>query len=365
VKKLLVFGSVACLALVFIASAVARDARLDYLVNQGLVTEKDVAAAEMEGPNPWNAASAYDVMISGIVQTTLTYAEDADPDMAFALRRARIMLNGSLGDMWGFVLQTEFACDVKLLNVGVTANVGDGMLSVGQFKLPLVQENLTGAAMLDTINRSEIAGEVDIRDIGVFLDYPFAEGKVGVQAAVTNGTGLNAAETNDEKDYTIRVWGKPFQGSENMADGLMIAGAYNMGDQQELDENAEDLGDFERTQWVGTVCWMWNELKVQGEYVNIEQDLAAGGSAETDGWYILGSYDLPVDSMVVTPVVKWEELDPGTTTTCACGGEWITLGVRLSFVGTHDVKLEANYVIEDLDVGEDVDELILQLTASF
>jgi len=359
VKKLFLFGSVACLALVFIASAMARDARLDYLVNQGIVTEEDVAAAEMEGPNPWMAAGAYDVMISGIVQTTLTYAEDADPDMAFALHRARIQVDGSLGDMWGFVLQTEFACDVQLLNVGITANVGDGTLSVGQFKNPLVLENLTSAATLATINRSEIANEVDIRDIGLFLDYPFMEGKVGVQAAVTNGAGLNTAENNDEKDYTIRVWGKPFQGSENMADGLMIAGAYNMGDQQELDEEAADLGDFERTRMVGTVCWMWNEIMVQGEYVKIEQDVAAGGSTETDGWYILGSYDLPMESMVVTPVVKWEQLDNTT------GGEWITLGVRLSFVGTHDVKLEANYVIEDLDVGEDVDELILQLTASF
>ena len=38
---------------------------------------------------------------------------------------------------------------------------------------------------------------------------------------------------------------------------------------------------------------------------------------------------------------------------------------RVAVLLNNDVKLEANYVLEDLDEGEDVDELILQLTASF
>jgi hypothetical protein len=361
VRNLFLFAAVVCLAVVFAASAFARDARLDYLVNQGKVTEEEVAAAEMEGPSTWMAADAYDVYISGFAQVQWNYVDGGDPDNAFSLKRARLEVKGHLGDAWGFVISPEFACDVALTDVGAWYSFEGGNVFVGQTKMPIVLENITSSSMLDTINRSMIADQLDRRDLGVFLDYGFMEGQVGVEAAVTNGTGTNAAEVNDEKDYTIRVWGKPFMGSENPADGLLIGAAYSMGEQQQLDEEGLDLGDFDRTVYAGTIQWLYEGIKVQGEYVNVDQDLAVGGSGEFDGWYALATYDLPVDSMVVTPVAKYEVLDGDVVDE----GTWITLGVRISFVGTHDVKLEANYILEDLDAGEDVDEFILQLQAKF
>jgi hypothetical protein len=361
VKNLFMFAAVACLAMVFVASAFARDARLDYLINQGKVTEEEVAAAEMEGPSTWMVRDAYDVYIGGFVQVWWKYVDEGDPDNAFSLNRARLKVTGHLGDNWGFVINPDFACAAALQDVGVWYDFGEGSIFAGQKLMPIVLENFTSSAKLDTIMRSAIASELDCRDIGLFIDYGFMEGQVGVEAAITNGTGTNAVETNDEKDYTVRVWGKPFMGTEGAADGLLIAAAYSMGDQQELDAEGLDLGDFDRTIYVGTVQWLYEGIKFQGEYINIEQDLAAGGSNETDGWYALASYDLPVDSMVVTPVAKYEVLEGNAVEE----GEWITLGVRLSFVGTHDVKLEANYILEDLDAGEDIDEFILQLQASF
>jgi hypothetical protein len=361
VKNLFMFAAVACLAIVFAASAFARDARLDYLVNQGKVTEEEVAAAETEGPSTWMAREAYDVYISGFTQVWWSYAEDRDPDTEFVLYRARLKITGHLGDSWGFVINPEFAGGVSLQDVGAWYNFGDGNIFAGQTNVPIVLENITPSNQLDTIKRSEIARQLDVRDLGVFVDYGFLEGQVGVGAAVTNGTGANTAETNDAKDYTIRVWGKPFLGTEGPADGLLIGAAYSMGDQQELDAAGVDLGDFDRTIYAATVQWVYEGIKVQGEYVNVDQDLAGGGSNGTDGWYALASYDLPVDSMVVTPLAKYEMLDGDVVE----DGTWITLGVRISFVGTHDVKLDANYILEDLDVGEDVDEFILQLQASF
>ncbi|MBN1918025.1 MAG: hypothetical protein JW889_08965 [Verrucomicrobia bacterium] len=359
-KSLFVFVCFA-LALALSLSAFARDARIDYLVNQGKVTEADIVAAETEGPNNWMAKQAYDIYISGYIQAGWIYTDGGDPDNAFSINRARVQFDGTLGEAWGFVAQVELADDPHLLTTGVSYRYGNGSIFLGQNKVPLVLENITSSSMLETINRSAIATMLDDRDLGLFVDYGFMEGKMGVQAAVTNGTGTNAAETNDNKDYTVRVWGKPFMGSENPADGLMVAGAFSMGDQQELDELEVDLGDFTRTVWVGTVAWTYSGIKVQGEYVNIDQDLAAGGSAETDGWYVLACYDLPMDGMTVTPLAKYETTDPQI----GVGGDWVTLGVRLSFVGTHDVKLEANYVMESLDVGDDLDEFILQLQAKF
>ena len=360
-RNLFLFAAVACLAIMFAASAFARDARLDYLVNQGKVTEEEVAAAEMEGPSTWMAKDAYDVYISGYTQVWWKYVDGGDPDNEFILNRARVKIKGHLGDAWGFVISPEFAGGVALTDVGAWYNFGEGNLFVGQTKTPIVLENITSSSQLDTINRSQIADQLDRRDLGVFVDYGLLEGQVGIEAAVTNGMPANTAEVNDEKDYTLRVWGKPFMGTEGPADGLLVGAAYSMGEQQELDAEGVDLGDFDRTIYAGTVQWLYEGIKVQGEYVNVEQDLAAGGSNETDGWYALASYDLPVDDIVVTPLAKYEVLD-GTAVT---DGEWITLGVRISFVGTHDVKLDANYIIEDLDEGEDIDEFVLQLQASF
>ena len=352
-----------CFALVFTTSAFARDAVVDALLIQGKVTEEDIAAAEMEGPNNWMAKTAYDVYIGGFIQPRLTWIDDGDPETAFDLRRARLAISGMLGDAWGFVLQTDFADDASLVDVGVWYDTGYGAVKLGQFRTPFILENMTSAGQLDTINRAMITNEVDNRDIGVFWGHEFLEGKLGIQAAMTNGTGTNATEDNDEKDYYVRVSGKPFQGTENPADGLLFAAAYNMGEQASYDATTgDDLGDFDRDRWVGTVQWVWNQIKVQGEYIDITEDLPIGGSMEAKGWYVLASYDVPLDTMTVVPIAKYEDLDSDVI---GEGGNWLTLGVALGLVGRHDVKVEVNYVIEDLDAGTDVDELILQVTANF
>jgi hypothetical protein len=342
--------------------AFARDARLDYLVEQELVTEADVAAAETEGPSAWMAKTAHDLYIEGYVQTRWSYKDGGDPDNAFSIKRAEIKLTGKLGDNWIFVDAFDPASSSIVKDCYVAYEAGQGSVKLGQLKPAMVLENMTSSSKLDTIERSKIAGKVNERDIGAFLDYGFLEGKVGVSASVTNGTGGGEKENNDAKDYTACVWAKPFHGTEGPADGLMLRGAFSTGEQQELapavDDVQVDLGDFSRTIWVGTVVWEYDAFKLQGEYVNIDQDVAAGGSETTDGWYVLASYALPVDGIKVAPVVKYEELD-------GSGGTWLTLGVRLSFVGTHDVKLEANYILEDLDEGTDADQFILQLQAKF
>jgi hypothetical protein len=381
VRRVLVLSSLICLAMAFAVDAFARDARLDVLVNQGRLTEDDVAAAaaiataETEGPNTWMAAQAYDIYIYGLVQTRWTYADEQDPQSAFSIQSARIRLTGTLGEAWHFILEPEFAGGSRLLDAGVLYDFGHGRVALGQFRVPRIEETLTMEAALDTINRSAIADLLSIRDIGAFLDAGLLEGKLGVQAAVTNGTGQNATEVNDAKDYTARVWAKPFLGSGNAADGLMVAGSYSMGEHQEVDADGFDVGDFDHSAWAATLRWTWEQLKVQGEYVDIERDRGPGLTGNTTGWYAYGTYNLPLDDIVVTPVVRYDTRDPNETarTVCGCaGGEWITLGVRVSFVGIrdvpvgiHDVKLEANYILENLDEGEDVDELILQLTASF
>jgi len=351
------------LALVLTTSAFARDAVLDALVIQGKVTEEDIAAAEMEGPNNWMGAG-YDIYITGFVQPWFKWLDDGDPETAIGVRRARIKATGMLGDNWMFVVETDLADGAALRDVGVGYTYGEGTVKMGQCKVPLLWENMTNSGRLDTINRAEFAAELPIRDIGVFWEHSFLDGKVGAQAAVTNGEGQNATELNDGKDYYVRVAAQPFMGSENPADGLTVAGAYLNGSTEifELEGDEEvDVGEFDGEAWVATVVWTWQQIKVQGEYVDGTQDIP-GGTMEGDGWYVYALYQMPMDTMTVIPVVKYETYDSNVI---GMGGDWITLGVTLAFVGRHDVKLEANYILEDLDVGEDVDELILQLTANF
>jgi hypothetical protein len=358
VRKLSAFLCVICIGLVAGSAAFARDARLDYLVGQGLVTEDQVAAAETEGPSNWMAKKAYDVMIEGYVQAWWAYKDGGDPDNAFSIKRSELKLAGKLGEGWTIVAAFDPASSSILKDCYVGYTTGDATIKMGHLKPPLVLENMTSSSSIDTINRSKIAGKVNERDIGAYLDYVLLEGKAGISAAVTNGTGSHA-ETNDAKDYIACVWTKPFKGSEGPADGLMLRAAASMGDQQELDEEDVDLGDFQRTIWIATVQWVYSPFKVQGEYVNIDQDLAGGGSKSTDGWYLLALYELPLDSITVAPLAKYEQLDGSG------GGDWITLGVRLSFVGTDNVKISVNYIIESLDEGRDADQFILQVQAKF
>ncbi|MBN1918024.1 MAG: hypothetical protein JW889_08960 [Verrucomicrobia bacterium] len=367
-NRLFVISCVACLALVFAAGAFARDARLDYLVSLGKVTEADIAAAETEGPNTWMARQAYDIYIGGYVQPRWTYTDDGDPDNAFAIRRARVTMWGNMNETWNFLLQYDFVPSAIVI-AGVRAHVGDGQIGLGQFLTPLVLESYTSSGALDTIERARcVTMSGDWGDPGLFVWYPFLDGKIDVTAAITNGAGPNVAEENSDKALWLRVNAMPFKGSGNAADGLMIGGAYNTGKTAEFDDEELDLGDYDRDVWVATVQWVYEAWKVQAEYVNIQQDVAAGGTGEIDGWYAYALYSLPLDGVVLAPVVKYETLDPNAIATgqCGCiGGEWITLGVRLSFVGTHDVKLEANYILENRDEGEDNDQFIIQSTVNF
>ena len=367
-KNLFLLSCVACLVLVFVAGAFARDARLDSLVASGKVTEQDIAAAETEGPNPWMAKQAYDIYIGGYIQPRWAYTDNADPDNAFSIRRARITIWGNMNETWNFLFQHDFALN-GIVIAGVRARVGDGQIGLGQFLTPLVLESYTSSGQLDTIERARcVSMSGDWGDPGLFVWYPFLEGKIDVTAAITNGTGPNEPEENSDKALWLRVNAMPFKGSEGPADGLLIGAAYNTGETAEFDDMDVDLGDFERNVWVATVQWVYTQWKVQAEYVDIEQDLAAGTAGDIAGWYAYVTYNLPFEGMVVTPVVKYETLDPNAAAMDHSGcveGDWITLGVRLSFVGTHDVKLEANYIIESLDVGEDADQFILQSTINF
>jgi hypothetical protein len=359
---------VACLVLVFAAGAFARDARLDYLVTSGKVTEEDIAAAETEGPNPWMAKQAYDIYIGGYLQPRWAWTDNADPDNAFSVRRARVTIWGNMNETWNFLLQYDMVPSAIVI-AGVRAHVGDGQIGLVQFLTPLVLESYTSSGQLDTIERAHCVSMAgDWGDPGLFVWYPFLDGKIDVTAAITNGSGPNTAEENSDKALWLRVNAMPFKGSGNIAEGLLIGGAYNTGKTAEFDAELVDLGDYSRDVWVATVQWVYQAWKFQAEYVNIQQDVSEGGTGEVDGWYAYLLYNLPLDGMTLAPVVKYETLDPNETASCNCGcykGNWITLGVRLSFVGTHDVKLEANYIIEDRDEGENVDQFIIQSTINF
>ena len=258
-KNLFLLSCVACLVLVFVAGAFARDARLDSLVASGKVTEQDIAAAETEGPNPWMAKQAYDIYIGGYVQPRWAYTDNADPDNAFSIRRMRITIWGNLNETWNFLFQHDFAPNAIVI-AGVRAHVGDGQIGLGQFLTPLVMEMYESSGSIDTIERARcttLAGEWG--DPGLFVWYPFLEGKIDVTAAVTNGTGANEVEENSDKALWFRVNAMPFKGSEGPADGLLIGAAYNTGETTEFDDMDVDLGDFERNVWVATVQWVYTQ----------------------------------------------------------------------------------------------------------
>ncbi len=96
------------------------------------------------------------------------------------------------------------------------------------------------------------------------VDGAMMENKVGYGLAVINGAGINTTDDNDKKDIVARIWAKPFLGSEGSPlAGLMVAGATQFGETPMMGEVVDpitgaitevDLGDENRTRWIGTAA---------------------------------------------------------------------------------------------------------------
>ncbi len=136
---------------------------------------------------------------------------DASQNGTFRIRRARMYASGDVLPKIGFTISGDLTDSMPMRDVYVTLrHIGAANIKAGQFIAPYSLERLTSTKELEAIDRV-IDHLVPSRDMGVmvFNAKPFL-GQLLYSAAVINGTGQNARDTNDAKDYVGRmVWRVP------------------------------------------------------------------------------------------------------------------------------------------------------------
>ena len=89
-------------------------------------------------------------------------------------------------------------------------------MSIGQFKIPVSYEGYNSSSKLLFPERAMVAQRYgDKRDLGLRIAKPFRY--VGYSIGLFNGTGVNAADTDESKDGALRVELYP-------VNGLLLAG---------------------------------------------------------------------------------------------------------------------------------------------
>lgn len=135
----------------------------------------------------------------------------------FAIRRARLIAEGTVGQRYGYLFGTEFGgSSVNLRDASFSVWLSDeARLSAGKMKAPFGLEMLQSAATMTFLERSLVTRLVPIRDIGVQLDGALLAGRVNYAAGVFNGApdgGSSAtnADFDQDTDLVGRVMFSPW-----------------------------------------------------------------------------------------------------------------------------------------------------------
>ncbi|MFQ5862584.1 MAG: porin [Candidatus Brocadiales bacterium] len=216
-------------------------------------------------------------------------------------------------------------------------------LTLGQFKIPVIEEGFRSSSKLDFAERSRISRAYsDRRDIGIMLkgDYNFLE----YYLALVNGEETNSRDLNDRKDYMARLVLKPFRGWEgSLLQGLEFGGSYYNGRRGEN----ETLKQF----WAAEVRYHWKKWTLKSEYVAARDDDSTRmtrGSIHRDGWYVQAGYRLfkPLEGLV-----RYEEFRNNRDIHGNENRDW-TMGLNW-FLQENHAKFQLNYVHRTTDGATD------------
>jgi hypothetical protein len=237
-----------------------------------------LAAAEDKKDAPPAVTSTSAFKLTGYTQARAV-ADHFGPD-TFHLYRARFGLEGEVFKNIRFKALFETARTPLLLDAMIDYSpFKNGFIRIGQFKIPFSQENLSSAALMDTINFSQVVGKLvpgrDIsangRDIGALADYKYGtwEGMVGV----FNGSGINKADTDENKDIAARLTWSPWE-------FLTVGASQYLG--HTIPANAAGpAGKRNRTGL--EMAFSHSGFMLKGEYV-----YGIDNAKEASGWYLTG-----------------------------------------------------------------------------
>jgi len=166
--------------------------------------------------------------MTGYTQVRYQFLQQTGKIDGFDIRRARLDLQGNISPYFSYKLLTDFAGSPKILEAYAEIKIKDYFnVTIGEAKIPFSFQNLLSDSKLEISDRAQVVealvsrstdviGNQNGRDIGVQVGGSFVkyakrylfEYKVGL----FNGSGINVADNNNNKDLAGRLVAHPFEG---------------------------------------------------------------------------------------------------------------------------------------------------------
>lgn len=248
----------------------------------------------------------------------------------FTARRIRPTFQGTLFGKYDFRFTPEFGEAVnRAQDTGNSSRVVDAYVDArfyptfkiraGKFKPFVGLERLQSGGDIKFIERSYVSNNIlPNRDLGVSVHGDLLEGKVNYGLGAFNGVSdggesSTLLDTNDDKDYTARVFVTPFKGADSPLEGLGLGIAATYGDSEDAPSNGilggyktpgvagtnffslngAVVGNGQRTRWTPQAYYYNGPFGLLTEYAQVKNDIRRGtreGEFESDAWQIAGSW---------------------------------------------------------------------------
>ena len=225
------------------------DERLHQLEQKQQLKEQEAAAAAKAAPKiaitdkGFTFASgdgANSVSIHGLVQldSRLFFGDGGGVvNNSFVLRRARPILEGTIGKIYSFQFVSEFggtgAPSILDANFGIAPSRAL-QFKFGKFKAPIGLELLQSDSWTFFNERALVTNLVPNRDVGAQISGSLRDGAVVYTAGIFNGVADGASSTNadfdNDKDVIGRIWFQPWKGDKKSSlQGLAFGVSASLG----------------------------------------------------------------------------------------------------------------------------------------
>jgi len=321
----------------------------ELLLILGLLLMAQFSPADEKKPGS-SLSSEPALKLNGFSQVGYTHWEEGASE--FRIRRARLWLKGDVFKNINYRLQVDAVKSPILLDAIVEFSLSSHLaLRIGQFKVPFSLESLASSSSLDTINRSQPVEKLcpgrDIgsqgRDIGAMVSGKFS--KVEYSLGIFNGSGINRADLNKQKDIGARLVLHPLS-------SLQVAAAFYQGrysSESGIDPVRRDRSGME-------VFLNRFRFSLKGEYI-----LAKDGQTSRKGWYLQAGYFLI--SKKLQSIIKYDSYDKNREMD-GDRSDLMTFGLNLFF--TEITKFQINYELyRDESGNRSNSALLAQFQAGF
>lgn len=263
---------------------------------------KPTYAAPAPTPVPAAPAPATpSVKVSGFAQAQIVYdSSQRNKELYATLKRARVLVNGDLGNRIGLFAQAEFfTANINILDLVIDYNAGAfGKVGLGRFCVPFGLQNPISPYNLVTVNYSQIVSKTfgpAGRDYGLRWNgkYKMLEWIVAGINGSDNSMYANTAtavEDNNIKDIAGRVGFLPFK-------GFGIGASIYRGQSTALEAKRDRTG--------GDIRYDKGPIYFQGEYI-----AALDKATDSAGYYAEAGYKFGK----FQPIARYEAYDGNTDT---------------------------------------------------